>query len=421
MSSIRAPRGVRDILPEESWKWEYVFAVTRKSAVDFGYREVHLPVFEHTELFSRGVGETTDVVEKEMYTFEDRSGRSITLRPELSASMVRSYLENRMDKQHQPAKLWSAGPMFRYERPQKGRYRQFWQIDFEAIGSQDPYVDVESIELSLEIFRRLGLSNLEVVINSVGCPVCRPVHKKALQDFLRPRLDRLCETCQGRFDRNPLRILDCKNPSCRALTDEAPDTISCLCDECSEHFARVRKGLNRIGAVYSIDNRLVRGLDYYTKTAYEILSGDLGAQNAVCGGGRYDNLAESIGGPHTPGVGFATGVERIILSMEQQGCSFGKAPNIEVFVVFTDSSTKEEAVSVLYDIRRAGIAADMDYTGKSLKAQFKAAGGSGAVFACVIGPEEISSGSVTLKDLVSGEQGTVARNELTIFLEARLR
>ncbi len=383
--------------------------------------EVHLPVFEHTELFSRGVGETTECVEKEMYTFEDRSGRSITLRPELSASMVRSYLENRMDKQHQPAKLWSAGPMFRYERPQKGRYRQFWQIDFEAIGSQDPYVDVESIELSLEIFRRLGLSNLEVVINSVGCPVCRPVHKKALQDFLRPRLDRLCETCQGRFDRNPLRILDCKNPSCRALTDEAPDTISCLCDECSEHFARVRKGLNRIGAVYSIDNRLVRGLDYYTKTAYEILSGDLGAQNAVCGGGRYDNLAESIGGPHTPGVGFATGVERIILSMEQQGCSFGKAPNIEVFVVFTDSSTKEEAVSVLYDIRRAGIAADMDYTGKSLKAQFKAAGGSGAVFACVIGPEEISSGSVTLKDLVSGEQGTVARNELTIFLEARLR
>ena len=421
MSIIRAPRGVRDILPEESWKWEYVFAVTRKVAGDFGYREVHLPVFEHTELFSRGVGETTDVVEKEMYTFEDRSGRSLTLRPELSASMVRSYLENRMDKQHQPAKLWSAGPMFRYERPQKGRYRQFWQIDFEAIGSQDPYVDVESIELSLEVFRRLGLSNLEVVVNSVGCPVCRPVHKNALQDFLRPRLDQLCETCQGRFDRNPLRILDCKNPSCRALTDKAPDTISCLCDECSEHFDRVKGGLNRIGASYSIDNRLVRGLDYYTKTAYEVLSGDLGAQNAVCGGGRYDNLAESIGGPHTPGVGFATGVERIILTMEQQGCSFGKTPNIDVFVVFIDPSSKDEAVSVLYGIRRAGIAADMDYTGKSFKAQFKAAGGSGALYACVIGPEEISSGRATIKDLVSGEQETVSRDVLTVFLEARLR
>ena len=421
MSSIKAPRGVRDILPDESWKWEYVFAVTRKAASDFGYREVHLPVFEHTELFSRGVGETTDVVEKEMYTFEDRAGRSLTLRPELSASMVRSYLENRMDRQHQPAKLRSAGPMFRYERPQKGRYRQFWQIDFEAIGSQDPFVDVESVELSLEIFRRLGLSNLEVVVNSVGCPVCRPVHKKALQNFLRPRLNDLCETCQARFDRNPLRILDCKNPSCRALTDDATGTISCLCEECSEHFEMVKKGLEMIGASFRIDNRLVRGLDYYTKTAYEVLSGDLGAQNAVCGGGRYDNLAESIGGPHTPGVGFATGVERIVLTMEQQGCSFGEAPNIDVFVISADGSSRKEAVTALYDIRRAGISADIDYTGRSFKAQFKAAGSSGAVFACILGPEEVASGQVTLKDLRTAEQKSVRRAELTDFLKTWLR
>jgi len=409
MSSISAPRGVRDILPDESWKWEYVLKVTKETARDFGYREVHLPVFEHTELFSRGVGETTDVVEKEMYTFEDRAGRSLTLRPELSASMVRSYLENRMDKLHQPAKLWSAGPMFRYERPQKGRYRQFWQIDFEAIGAQDAYVDVESIALSLEIFRRLGLSNLEVVVNSVGCPVCRPVHRDALQSFLRPRLEDLCETCRGRFDRNPLRILDCKNPACREITDGAPDTISCLCEECAEHFSEVRRGLDIIGAAVKIDKRLVRGLDYYTKTAYEVLSGDLGAQNAVCGGGRYDNLAESIGGPHTPGVGFAAGVERIVLTMEQQGCSFGKSPVIDVYLLSADPSTRDDAMALLYELRKASIASDIDYTGKSFKAQFKAAGASGARFACILGPDEVAAGIVTVKNLETGEQHQTPR------------
>jgi histidyl-tRNA synthetase len=412
MSSISAPRGVRDILPDESWKWEYVLKVTVEAAGDFGYREVHLPVFEHTELFSRGVGETTDVVEKEMYTFEDRAGRSLTLRPELSASMVRSYLENRMDKLHQPAKLWSAGPMFRYERPQKGRYRQFWQIDFEAIGAQDAYVDVESIALSLEIFRRLGLSNLEVVVNSVGCPVCRPVHRDALQAFLKPRLGDLCETCRGRFDRNPLRILDCKNPTCREITDGAPDTISCLCEECAEHFSEVRRGLDIIGAAVSIDKRLVRGLDYYTKTAYEVLSGDLGAQNAVCGGGRYDNLAESIGGPHTPGVGFAAGVERIVLTMEQQGCSFGKPPVIDVYLLSADPSTRDDALALLYELRKARIASDIDYTGRSFKAQFKAAGGSGALFACILGPDEIAAGIVTVKNLETGEHHQTPRQEL---------
>jgi len=334
--------------------------------------------------------------------------------------MVRSYLENRMDRQHQPAKLWSAGPMFRYERPQKGRYRQFWQIDFEAIGSQDPLLDVESIELSLELFRRLRLSNLEVLVNSVGCPACRPVHRKALQDFLRPKLGELCESCQRRFDRNPLRILDCKNPACQALTEDAPSTISCLCDECAEHFEQVKKGLEMIGASFKIDNRLVRGLDYYTKTAYEVLSGELGAQNAVCGGGRYDNLAESIGGPHTPGMGFATGVERIIITMEQQGCSFGEPPRSEVFVVNADDPSLDAAVLALYEIRRAGIAADIDYTSRSMKARFKSAGASGAAFACVLGPEEIDSGHVTMKDLRSGEQQSVKREKLVDFLKTAL-
>ncbi|MEA3508758.1 MAG: histidine--tRNA ligase [Synergistota bacterium] len=422
MSSIRAPRGVRDILPEESWKWAYVMEMTRRTAIDFGYREVHLPVFEHTELFSRGVGETTDVVEKEMYTFEDRSGRSITLRPELSASMVRSYLENRMDKVSQPVKLWSAGPMFRYERPQKGRYRQFWQIDIEAIGEQNPMVDVETIAFSMELYRRLGLSNLEVVVNSVGCPVCRPVHRKALQDYLRPKLDELCPTCQGRFDRNPLRILDCKNPACREITEGAPSTVSCLCDECAAHFEQVKKGLDLLGASYSIDQRLVRGLDYYTKTAFEVLSGDLGAQNAVCGGGRYDNLAESIGGDHTPGVGFAAGVERIVLTMEQQGCSFGREPGLDAWLVVAEKSAADEALKILYSLRASGIAADLDYTGRSFKSQFKAASTSGAVFACIIGGDEIASGNISVKDLDTGEQVLVRREDLACyFTENRKR
>jgi len=421
MSSIKAPRGVRDILPEESWKWAHVFDVTRQVARDFGYREVHLPIFEYTELFSRGVGETTDVVEKEMYTFTDRGGRSITLRPELSASMVRSYLEHGMSRQQQPVKLWSAGPMFRYERPQKGRYRQFWQLDFEAIGSQDPYVDVEVIDLSLEIFRRLGLKSLEVKINSVGCPVCRPLYRDVLRDFLKPNLEKLCPSCRDRYDRNPLRIIDCKNPECKAVTENAPRTIDYLCEECSEHFVGVESGLRVLGADFSVDNRLVRGLDYYTKTAYEILSGDLGAQNAVCGGGRYDNLAESIGGKHTPGVGFAAGVERIVLSMEQQGCDFGSQPKTDVYIASAGKEARKRALKILHELRSLCISSDMDYQDRSFKAQFKTANNMGAEYVCVIGEDELQSGMVTLKNMNSGDQQTLALEEgLDILKRAEL-
>lgn len=417
MSSIKAPRGVRDILPAESWKWAHVFRVSNEVARNFGYREIHLPVFEHTELFSRGVGETTDVVEKEMYTFTDRGGRSITLRPELSASMVRSYLENGMAKQQQPVKLWSAGPMFRYERPQKGRYRQFWQLDFEAIGLQNPYVDVEVIDLSLEIFRRLGLRGLEVKINSVGCPVCRPGYRDALRAFLKPHLGELCPSCRDRYDRNPLRILDCKNPECQAITEDAPQTLDYLCDECREHFEGVEKGLRLLGVEFNIDKRLVRGLDYYTKTAYEVLSGDLGAQNAVCGGGRYDNLAEAIGGKPTPGVGFAAGVERIVLTMEQQGCDFGPPPAIDVYVAYAGDESRTRAFEVMQKLRRAGFSSDMDFQNRSLKAQFKTANNTGAKYVCVIGDEELQSKTVTIKDMESGKQQTRTMEETLEFLE----
>lgn len=415
--AVKAPRGTQDILGDESWKWAYVTNMCREVADDFGYKEVHLPIFEHTELFCRGVGDTTDVVEKEMYTFIDKGGRSITLRPELTASMVRSYLEHEMSKGTQPAKLWSIGPMFRYERPQKGRYRQFVQLDIEALGSSDPYVDLEVIDLSMELYRRLGLKNLQVVLNSVGCPKCRPVYRKALQDYLRPRFDELCETCQSRFDRNPLRILDCKSAEDKEITANAPSVIDSLCDECREHFEQLRRGLDKIGADVKLDNRLVRGLDYYTKTAYEILSGDLGSQNAVCGGGRYDNLAESIGGPHVPGVGFASGIERVILTMEAQGCSFGRKPAAKAFVVAAEPSAKLDAMALMRQLRMNRIAADMDYMGKSMKGQMKAAGAA-AEYACILGTSELEKGVVMVKDLKEGTQEELTPEQLINKLKA---
>lgn len=408
MDAIRAPRGTRDILGNESWKWAYVSSICREVANDFGYKEIHLPIFEYTELFSRGVGETTDIVEKEMYTFEDRGGRSISLRPEMTASMMRSYLENDMSKESQPVKLWGIGPMFRYERPQKGRYRQFVQLDVEAIGAKDAFVDLEVIDFSMELFRRLGLSNLQVVINSVGCPKCRPNYRKALQDFLKPKLEELCESCKGRMDRNPLRILDCKRPSCQELTVDAPSIMESLCTECDEHFVKLNKGLEKIGAVVKHDKRLVRGLDYYTKTAFEILSGDLGSQNAVCGGGRYDNLAEAIGGTHVPSVGFAAGIERVVLTMEAQGCSFGEEPSSKVYVVAAEESTRLNAVELLQKLRKSGISADMDYMNRSLRSQMKSAGNI-SKYACIIGSEEVKKGIITVRDLSKGEQ-----EELTV-------
>jgi histidyl-tRNA synthetase len=420
MSAINAPRGVRDILPEESWKWAFVLQKTMEIAEKYAYNEIHLPLFEHTELFSRGIGETTDVVEKEMYTFEDRGGRSLTLRPEATASMVRAYLQNKMQNGVQPEKLWCAGPMFRYERPQKGRYRQFWQLDFEALGTSNPMVDVEVISIALGLFRNLGLSNLDVVINSVGCPVCRPDYREKLKSYFEARVDDLCDTCRNRLDRNPLRILDCKNPKCREVTEDAPDIYESLCPECKEHFDMVMKGLSALNIHYQLDKRLVRGLDYYTKTAFEILSGELGAQNAVCGGGRYDNLSESIGGPSLPGVGFAAGLERIVLIMEQQGCSFGNAPGIDVYVIAADKNIQVEAMSLVWQLREQDIRADMDFMARGMKAQFKSAVNKGASHVCILGGDELERGVVTVKDLSKGEQTEISRDQLISFIKQNI-
>jgi histidyl-tRNA synthetase len=412
----KAPRGTRDILPDESWKWAYVLKVVAQTMADFGYSEVYLPVFEHTELFSRGVGDATDIVEKEMYTFTDRGGRSVTLRPEATAGVVRAALEHGLCEQNMSSKLWCWGPMFRYERPQKGRYRQFYQFDAECLGLAGPVADVESIALSVEIFRRLGLRNLEVVTNSVGCPKCRPRYRQVLIDYFTAKKDSLCETCMGRLERNPLRVLDCKVPECSAAADSAPAIYEHLCDECAVHFEEVKAGLARLNFPYKLDKRLVRGLDYYTKTAYEILSGELGAQNAVCGGGRYDNLAESIGGPHLPGVGFAAGFDRVVLVMEQQGSSFGKRPQTQVYVVAQDDTARGAVQVLTHKLRAEGISAEQDAgdasrPARSFKAQMKSANKAGVAWACIIGAEELAKNLVALKNMTSGEQTAISPEE----------
>ncbi len=409
--SIQGPRGVRDILPDESWKWQYVLDRAREAAKRFNYSEVQLPIFEHTELFSRGVGDTTDIVEKEMYTFTDKGGRSITLRPEMTAGMMRSYVEHTLGGgSGNPTKLWGAGPMFRYERPQKGRFRQFWQLDYEELGSSSPLVDVEVIMTAIELFRTLGMRNLEVVLNSVGCVKCRPVYREKLVGYLRGHYDELCDTCKNRLERNPLRVLDCKGD--REVVSGAPDIFDSLCDECAEHFKAVTDGLTRLGVKYTIDKTLVRGLDYYTKTAFEVKSGDLGAQSAVCGGGRYDNLSEAIGGPHVPGVGFAAGLDRVILVMSEQGCSFGDAPSLDAYVVCPDPAARENAMKLLYSLRRAGLKADMDYAGRGMKSQMKSAVASGAKAACILGGDEVARGVVAVRDLGAAQQCQVPASEV---------
>ena len=418
MAVINAPRGTRDILPAESWKWAYIVKTASEVMRDFGFREIHLPVFEHTELFSRGVGETTDIVEKEMYTFTDRGGRSITLRPEATAGVMRCALENNLCAQGASAKLWNWGPMFRHERPQKGRYRQFCQIDAECLGLAGPMADVEVIALSLELFRRLGLKNLEVVINSVGCEKCRPVYRQKLVEYFDAHRDSLCETCLDRLGRNPLRILDCKKEGCGAIAEGAPDIFDSLCDECREHFAQVRAGLERLGFTYRLDKRLVRGLDYYTKTAYEILSGDLGAQNAVAGGGRYDNLSSAIGGAKVPGVGFACGLDRVLLVMEEQGCTFGEAPGVSVYVAALDEDSRGAVQVLTYELRKAGISAECDTAGRSFKAQVKAAGA--CRFACIIGPEERERNSAAVKDMKDGTQENIPLSEAAKYIREKL-
>lgn len=398
------PRGTKDILPDASGCWQYIEQTVRDVCRNYGYSEIRTPVFEHTELFLRGIGETTDIVEKEMYTFTDRGERSLTLRPENTAAVVRSFLEHKLYAGPQPVKLYYTGPMFRYDRPQAGRYRQFHQFGIEAIGSANFAIDAEVIALAEQFLRRVGLTDLKLFINSVGCPLCRPVHRTALQDFLRDKLPGLCSDCQSRFDRNPLRILDCKNSKCSELTQGAPEIGSCLCHDCSTHFDGLQSLLTAAGIDYIVNPRLVRGLDYYTKTAFEIQYSPLGAQSAVCGGGRYDGLIAECGGQPTPGIGFAIGLERVILALEKQGIVTQSKGDIAVFVAPLGAKAQAAAFRLLCELREQGIASDMDYMNRSLKGQMKYANKYPAAFVAIIGDEEVEQNKVMLKNMQTGEQ-----------------
>ncbi len=402
-----APRGTKDILPEQVRNWLRLENKIRELCALYGYEEIRTPTFEHTELFSRGIGEGTDVVEKEMYTFTDRGDRSITLRPENTASVVRAWLQNKLYANAGLTKLFYIGSMFRYDRPQAGRLREFHQFGVETLGEKNPAVDAEIILLAWEFLRSLGLTELSLKINTVGCPECRPIYRRKLTEYFTENADDLCADCRRRLEKNPLRILDCKVDRNKDFMEDAPRIETCLCDDCREHFNALKKFLTAAGVEFTVDSRLVRGLDYYTKTAFEIQYAPLGAQSAVAGGGRYDGLIRELGGDDTPAVGFAAGLERILLALELQGLLPAQTKKIAAFVVASGSAAEVYAFKLLTDLRRQNISAAMDFAKKSMKAQMKSAAKSGAKFALIVGDDEVASSTVTVKNLETAAQEQV--------------
>ena len=411
-SSINRPRGTVDVLPGEVEKWQYVEESFRRICREYGYAEIRTPVFEHTELFDRGVGETTDIIEKEMYTFLDRSERSMSLRPEGTAPIARAYVEDRLFSGPQPVKVYYQGPMFRYDRPQAGRYRQFHQLGIEVLGSFAPAVDAEVIAMATDFCRRFGLKQ-DLHINSVGCGLCRPVMRDKLCVSLKARLEDLCGDCRIRLAKNPLRILDCKVKRCREMAEKVAAGLNFLCSGCADHFGKVRNYLDALDVKYIVDPCLVRGLDYYTRTAFEIMAPGTGAQRSVGGGGRYDGLVEMFGGPPTPGIGYAIGLERFLLVMQEQGLPVPGSERLDVYLVTAEAELEGKALALLQELRKSGICSDKDYTGRSMKAQLKQAGKSGAPFVVILGSDELSRGKVALKDMLSGSQTEVPLADLT--------
>ena len=420
--AIQIPRGTQDILPGTVEKWQYIEAKAKEICQLYNYKEIRTPIFESTELFLRGVGETTDVVQKEMYTFEDRGGRSLTLRPEGTASTVRSFVDNKMfGSPNQPTKLYYVGPMFRYERPQAGRFRQFVQFGVEALGSNDPSIDAEVIALAVELYKSLGLKNLKVVINSLGDKESRQAHREALIQHFQPRIEEFCGDCQGRLEKNPLRILDCKKDRDHELMATAPSILDYLNEESKDYFDKVVAYLSALGIQYEIDPNLVRGLDYYYHTAFEIMSTSegFGAITTLCGGGRYNGLVQEIGGPETPGIGFALSIERLISAMEAEKVDFPIEEAIDCYVVALGEKAKESAVKLLFDLRKAGIVAEKDYQDKKLKAQFKAADRLKSRYTIVFGEDEISKGVVSIKEMETGVQQEVAYKDVVTYLSEK--
>ncbi len=415
MKNIQAPRGTYDVLPDQSAKWQEVEQKINDLCRLYQYKEIRTPIFEHTELFQRGVGDTTDIVQKEMYTFQDRGDRSLTLRPEGTASVVRSYVENKLfGMPDQPVKLFYTGPMFRYERPQAGRTRQFVQFGVEAIGSKDPAIDAEVISLAMEVYRSVGLKQLRLVINSLGDTESRVAHKKALINHFELRINEFCGDCQTRLEKNPLRILDCKVDRNHPLMATAPSLADYLNEESQAYFDEVQSYLSSMDIKFVVDPNLVRGLDYYNHTAFEIMSDaeGFGAITTLAGGGRYNGLVEDLGGPESPGIGFAMSIERLLLALEMEKVEIGQSNNLEVYVVAMDEKTKKKAFAVVRDLRLNGISVDMDFTGRKVKAQMKSADRKGAGFVVVIGETELESGKIALKEMATGEQQEMAFEEI---------
>jgi len=416
---LKAPRGTYDVLPPDTAKWQYVEGVLRDTARLFGYSEVRTPIFEHTELFERGVGDTTDIVTKEMYTFEDKAKRSLTLRPEGTASCVRALIEHSVYGGIMPVKWYYSGPMFRYDRPQAGRYRQFSQFGVEVFGSHSPFVDAEVIMLLAKVLQRLGLDGYELHLNSVGCPKCREIHRQKLVEHIAPVKDRLCHDCQARLAKNPLRVIDCKVRACQEAIAGFPTIYDHLCEPCHAHYAQVKTVLGENDIVFIQDHNLVRGLDYYTNTAFEIHIPQIGAQSAIGGGGRYNGLIQAIGGPDLPGIGFAVGLERLLLALETlpgAACA-GEEGRLQVFLAVQDDKYSPLAMHLLDRIRSAGIISDRDYNQRSMKAQMKYADKMGARIVVVLGEAELARGTLVVRDMRSREQREVNTGSLTAVLK----
>ena len=417
MGQVQAPKGTKDRLPGETGRWQYLEDAFRETARRFGFSEIRTPAIEYTELFARGIGDTTDVVEKQMYTFEDYGGRSITLRPEGTAGVCRAYLENKLYAEPRPAKLWYEIECFRYEKPQAGRLREFHQFGIEIFGSSDMLADAEVIAFADSFFGRLGISGLSLRVNSIGCPECRPVYRKHLMEYFREYLGELCDTCKGRLERNPMRIFDCKSPICQGIAAGAPVMLDSLCEGCDADFAALQENLSAMGVEFEIDPRIVRGLDYYTKTAFEFVSERIGAQGTVCGGGRYDHLAKELGGEDIPGVGFGLGIERLLLVMGAAGAEWPPLEPPDALVVYMGGEAKLRALELLAELRARGLSAEMDVCARNTKGQFKYADKTGARFAVVIGEDELASGKAAVKDMRTGEQKEVDFVEITGVLE----
>ena len=399
-----AIKGTADVLPQDSYKWQFVEKKMLETAELFGFQEIRVPVFEYTEVFTKNVGETTDVVQKEMYTFTDKGDRSITLRPEFTAGVVRSVIEHGLINGALPVKACYVGGCYRYEKPQAGRMREFHQFGAEMFGAADPSADAEMILLANSVLTNLGIKNLSLEINSIGCPECRSKYHTALKDYFNGRADELCDTCKDRLNRNPMRILDCKSPVCKGIADKAPVMLDFLCDECEQHFNGVKKHLQAVDLKFTVNPKIVRGLDYYTKTVFEFISGEIGAQSTVCGGGRYDGLVGQMGGPQMASLGFAMGIERLLMVMQSQGTDFPLAKVPDIYIGTMGDQAKLQATKLCMQLRNEGFIAVTDVAGRSVKAQMKYADKIGARFSTVIGDVELKNNRCTLKNMLTGEQ-----------------